>query len=298
MPRPVFADPRNVFVFARIFGSEQRKGITMAFLDAMLDLDPPRGIIDTNFLLREQRPKLDVLELSIVDVECTDARDVTYVAKMQVLEVEGFDRRLVCNVDEAYVIHTAPVALHPNRHDVVGITICDFLIWPDLGERKIPMLSRWSMIQPHTDTNGHGRTRLVFLELPKLDTTRPPKTMIEKWAYFFREAGDLTRVPEVLAEPPFIDALEAARIDTFTVAEWDAYILAGIAIQNQRGALAVASKRGYERGLRKGRQQAVERLCRELHIELTDDRQRELSALDTAGMQALLVRLEAHARWD
>jgi hypothetical protein len=41
MPRPVFADPKNTFVFARLFGSEQRKGITMAFVGG-LDVRPLR----------------------------------------------------------------------------------------------------------------------------------------------------------------------------------------------------------------------------------------------------------------
>ena len=96
------------------------------------------------------------------------------------------------------------------------------------------------------------RIRLIFFELPKHDASRPPQTVVEKWAYFFREADNLTVVPEVLAEHPFIDALEAARTAGFTAAEWDAYILAGMAIQNERGALAVAERRGREEGLRHG----------------------------------------------
>jgi len=35
-----------------------------------------------------------------------------------------------------------------------------------------------------------------------------------------------------------------ARTAGFTAAEWEVYILAGIAIQNERGALSVAEKRG------------------------------------------------------
>jgi hypothetical protein len=125
--------------------------------------------------------------------------------------------------------------------------------------------------------------------------------MVEKWAYFFREADNLMVVPEVLAEHPFITALEAARMASFTVAEWDAYILAGIAIQNMRGALAVAEKRGREDGLRQGREdglrQGVEVLCRALGIELTEERRRELANLKAAALAALLARLDARRSW-
>jgi hypothetical protein len=148
---------------------------------------------------------------------------------------------------------------------------------------------------------GEGRIQLVFLELPKYDASRPPQTAVEKWAYLFREAANLTMVPEVLAEHPFLDALDAARTATFLVGEWDVYIDAGMAVQNKRGALAVAEKRGREIGLRQGREaglrQSIEALCDVLDIELTDARRHELASLDATGLRALLARLGQHKHW-
>src|SRR5687767_10632574 len=122
-------------------------------------------------------------------------------------------------------------------NDVVGVTICDFVMWPDDGERRVPMLSRWQMAEQQTDVRGLGQLRMVFLELPKYDASRPPQTLVEKWAYFFREAGGLATVPEVLSEPPFVDALEAARAARFTVEEWDAHVLQCLAIMDARGMI-------------------------------------------------------------
>jgi len=51
-----------------------------------------------------------------------------------------------------------------------------------------------------------------------------------------------------LAHPPVLEALEAARTARFTTAEWDAYIAAGMAIQNERGALSLAHREGREEG--------------------------------------------------
>jgi predicted transposase/invertase (TIGR01784 family) len=293
MPRPTFADPKTDFAFKRIFGSEEHKSVLVAFLNDMLDLDEPHRIVAVELLPPEQRPTVAELKLSIVDVKCTDARGVTYVVEMQVLQVEGFEKRVVYNVAKAYVNQIARGELYPDLNDVVGITICDFELWPDNGERKIPMLSRWRMTEQQTGSKELGQIRLVFLELPKYDASRPPQTVVEKWAYFFREADNLTVVPEVLAEHPFIDALEAARTAAFTAAEWEAYILAGIAIQNERGALAVAEKRGREDGLRQG----VEALCGVLGIELSNEQQRELASMDAAGLAALLARLRQQKSW-
>jgi hypothetical protein len=162
------------------------------------------------------------------------------------------------------------------------------------------------MTEQQTGAKELGQIQLVFLELPKYDASRPPQTVVEKWAYFFREADNLTMVPEVLAEPPFIDALDAARTAGFTASEWDAYILAGIAIQNERGALTIAEKRGEQRGELRGEQrgreaglrQGIEALCGALGIELTDPRRRELASLDVPGLEALLVRLGERKRWE
>jgi predicted transposase/invertase (TIGR01784 family) len=224
---------------------------------------------------------------------------------MQVLQVEGFEKRVVYNVAKAYVNQIARGAGYPSLNDVVGITICDFVLWPDTEGRRLPMLSRWRMTELQTGAKELGQIQLVFLELPKYDISRPPQTVVEKWAYFFREADNLTVVPEVLADHPFIDALDAARTAGFTAAEWDAYILAGIAIQNERGALSFAEKRGKqlgrEEGLREGEQrglqQAVEALCDVLGLELTDERRRELTNLDAVGLAALLARLRERRSW-
>ena len=293
MAHPTFADPKTDFAFKRIFGSEEHKDVLVAFLNDMLGLDAPHRIVTVELLPPEQRPVVSELKLSIVDVRCTDARGVTYVVEMQVLQVEGFEKRVVYNVAKAYVNQIAQGELYPDLNDVVGITICDFELWPDNGERKIPMLSRWRMTEQQSGAQELGQIRLVFLELPKYDASRPPQTVVEKWAYFFREADNLTVVPEVLAEHPFIDALEAARTAGFTAAEWDAYILAGMAIQNERGALAFAERRGREDGLRHG----IEALCGVLGIDLTDDRRRELARLDAAGLSSLLARLKERRSW-
>jgi hypothetical protein len=117
--------------------------------------------------------------------------------------------------------------------------------------------------------------------------------LVEKWAYFFREADSLTAIPEALAHPPVLEALEAARTARFTTSEWDSYIAAGMAIQNERGALSLAQREGLEKGLRLG----IEALCDALGIELSVERKREIQALDAAGLEALVSKLRAERRW-
>ncbi|MBK8257841.1 MAG: Rpn family recombination-promoting nuclease/putative transposase [Polyangiaceae bacterium] len=301
MHQPTFADPKTDFAFKRIFGSEEHKDVLVAFLNDMLDLDNPHRIVSVELLPPEQRPPVSELKLSIVDVMCTDARGITYVVEMQVLQVEGFEKRVVYNVAKAYVNQIARGEQYPNLNDVVGITICDFELWPNREERQIPMLSRWRMTEQQSGAKELGQIKLVFLELPKYDASRPPQTTVEKWAYFFREADNLNVVPEVLREHPFIDALEAARTAGFSKADWEAYILAGIAIQNERGALAVAEKRGEARGeargTEKGLRLGIEALCGALGIEWTDERRHHLNRLGAQELEQLLAHLQSQKNW-
>jgi len=313
MARPTFADPKTDFAFKRIFGSEEHRHVLIAFLNDLLELDASHRITRVDLLSPEQRPAVAELKLSIVDVRCTDARGVTYVVEMQVLQVEGFEKRVVYNVAKAYVNQIRTGDVFPKLNDVVGITICDFELWPDEGDRAIPMLSRWRMTEQRTGAPGLGQIRLVFLELPKYDASRPPRTVIEKWAYFFREAKNLTMVPEALSARPFCDALEAARVASFKVDDWDAYIMARIAIQSGQAALAFAERRGREfgellgrergerrgkaRGKAQGLRHGVEALCRVLGIELTDERRYELARLPATELEALLGRLQERRSW-
>src|SRR5678815_3963326 len=144
MTRPVFADPKTDFVFQRIFGSEDHKPVLLGLLNDLLELDDAHRIQSVSLLAPEQRPKVAELKYSIVDVKCVDVRGTTYVVEMQVLNVEAFEKRVVYNVGQAY----------PDLNDVIGITICDFELWPHSKCYAVPMLSRWRMQEQKSGTRG------------------------------------------------------------------------------------------------------------------------------------------------
>jgi len=242
---PVFGDPKTDFVFQRIFGTEDHKTALIGFLNDILQLDAPHRITSVALLPPEQRPKVSELKYSIVDVRCVDAAGITYVVEMQVLNVEAFEKRVVYNVAKAYTNQLGVGFAYPELDDVVGISICDFELWPRRDDAPhVPMLSRWRLQEQHSGRKGLPHLQFVFLELPKYEAGHDPQTVVDKWAYFFREAGNLLAIPDALQHPPVLDALEGARTARFSREEWDAYIAAGMAIQNERGALSLARREG------------------------------------------------------
>jgi len=294
--QPVFADPKTDFVFKRIFGTVEHKPLLIALLDHMLELTGDRRILDVQHLSGEQHVGIPELKLSIVDVKCTDASGRRFVVEMQVLKVEGFDKRVVYNASKAYVMQLRNADEYPALCDVVGVTICNFNLWPereDAGGYKVPMLSRWRMQEQHSGERGLPQVQYAFLELPKYAAGDAPHTLIDRWAYFFRDAKNLSVVPPALSEDPFRGALEIARTATFAPAEWEAYERAKMAEQDARGALSMARQEGAEQGhksglaegLAEGKRDALLRLLARAKLTLApEERGRIASCTDIATL--------------
>ena len=253
---PTFADPKTDFVFKRIFGAEAHKDLLIALLNHLLELEGEHRILEVQHLFLEQHISVPELKLSIVDVKCTDATGRRFVVEMQVLKVEGFEKRVVYNASKAYVMQLRNADEYPTLCDVVGVTICNFKLWSETDERghdKVPMLSRWRMQEQHRGEAGLPQVQYAFLELPKYAAGDNPTTLVDKWAYFFRETKNLNVVPPSLSEAPFREALEVTRKTTFSPEEWELYERAKMAEQDARGALALAREEGAVEGHRSGK---------------------------------------------
>jgi len=295
--RPVFADPKTDFVFKRIFGSEIHKPLLIELLNALLELSGDHRIVDLKYLSSEQRVPVEELKMSVVDVKCLDERGRHYVVEMQVLNVEGFEKRVVYNTSKAYVTQLRAGEDYPGLDDVVGVTICDFLLWPGPplpGCAPVPMLSRWRMQEQHGGALGLAQVQYVFLELPKYCSGDDPQGAIDRWAYFFREAETLEMVPPALSQAPFREALEVARMAGFSAGELDLYDRVKMSEQDARGALGLADRLGVERGMR----ESIQTFCQAFGIELRADREAVLAGLGADELKALQVRLFRDRRWD
>jgi PD-(D/E)XK nuclease-like transposase len=328
--RPVFADPKTDFVFKRIFGSEVHKPLLIELLNALLELAGDHRIADLKYLSPEQHVPVEELKLSLVDVKCFDERGRHYVVEMQVLNVEGFEKRVVYNTSKAYVTQLRTGEDYPGLEDVVGVTICDFLLWPGPpapggapvppapsgapvppapSGAPVPMLSRWRMQEQHGGALGLSQVQYVFLELPKYRCGDAPEGMIDRWAYFFREAENLTVVPPALSVPPYREALEVARVAGFSAGELDLYDRAKIAEQDARGALSLAERQGREEGREEGRaegreegraaglREAIRALCQAFEIAIDAERAALLAGLGAGELQELQVRLLRDRHW-
>ncbi len=304
--RAVFADLKTDFVFKKIFGAEEHKDLLIALLNALLALSGERAIVAVTFLREEERPRVDELKFSIVDVKCCDARGTVFVVEMQVLNVAGFEKRVVYNASKAYVGQLSAGDGYPKLDDVIAVSICDFELWPDThGAPVVPLVSHWRMQEQHGGRRGLSQVQYVFVELPKYPLDREPSGSVEEWAYVFRAGSKLGAVPAMLHDAATRSALEATRAAGFTAAEWEAYDRAKVAEQDARGALEFAEHRGEAKGEAKGKAEgkaeglrtAIAAVCELLGIAIDEERGAELGGSSPGALEALLASIRRDRAW-
>ncbi|MFO0624954.1 MAG: PD-(D/E)XK nuclease family transposase [Polyangiales bacterium] len=204
---------------------------------------------ELEYLTGEQVPLVLGLKLSILDVRCREPGGATFIVEMQVLHVTGVLNRVVYNACKAYVGALKKGATDGELVDVVAVSICDFVLWPD-AERdaanasRVPLVSRWSMAEQASGHRALGQVQYVFAELPKLGD-EVPDSPNERWAAFFAHAQDLE--PRSLVDVPLTsaqrEALELAREETFTPAERDAIERSHEEVDQVRRTIAAADAR-------------------------------------------------------
>ncbi len=323
MPRPTFADPKTDFIFKRIFGSEPHKHLLIELLNVLLELEEGRRIEDLSYLSAEEKIPREEMKLSIVDVRCIDQRKTQYVVEMQLFNVAGFEERVIYNASKAFTQQLKTAEDYHQLKGVVGVTICDFCLWPDKPEpgsfalpikgakkaKTVPMLSRWRMQEQHSGNFGLSQVQYVFLELPKYTAGPHPVDLADKWALFFRDAENLDMIPPELDEEPFLEAFEIARTARLSEAEYEFYQKQKMAEQDGRGMLTKAREEGHAEGHAEGRAEGraegeekanrknIRAFCEATGIGWGDERQRHVYALPLEKLETLWASLLRDQRW-
>jgi predicted transposase/invertase (TIGR01784 family) len=222
-----FADLKNDFVFRRIFATHP--DILRGLLNDLLDRRGDKTIASLEYLPGEQLPLAEGAKLSILDVRCKDRAGTTFVVEMQLIHHPGFINRVVYNACKAYAGQLKAGGWYTDLTDVVAVSICDFVLWPDAHQETeklppVPMLSRWELTEKACGRPGLHQVQYAFLELPKVPKNKPePGAGAAYWAWLFVHAPELQEVPADLPPGPYRDALELANQAKFSQEELQAY---------------------------------------------------------------------------
>ncbi|MBV5277115.1 Rpn family recombination-promoting nuclease/putative transposase, partial [bacterium] len=90
-----FLDVKTDYAFKRVFGSEGSKPLLIGFLNAMLDYRGEYAIVDLSIVDPYQIPMLKGMKDTFVDVKAILANRKQLIIEMQVLNVPGFEKRIL-----------------------------------------------------------------------------------------------------------------------------------------------------------------------------------------------------------
>lgn len=256
MNRMVFINPKTDFAFKKIFGSEQSRGILTSFLNGILYAGD--SIIQDLIILDPyQAPRILGIKSSYLDVKARLSNGNWVIIEMQVLNVEGFEKRVLYNATKTYSAQLNKGDDYEILSPVIALTITDFEMFDDI-DRPIS----WFILKEKESSVEYpiSDLELVFVELPKFKVPLDSiETLTDKWIYFLQNAKDLSAVPDSMGSVTEIrQAFDIANQAGLTREELDLIERQLMYIQDQRGALThatrVAREQGLEQGLEQGRQ--------------------------------------------
>ncbi len=204
-----FINPKTDFAFKKIFGSDRSKTILTSFLNALLYQEQP-VIVDLEILDPYLAPKIQGMKDTFVDVRARLQGGRTVIIEMQVLNVEGFEKRVLYNAAKAYSTQLLVGESYHELHAVVALTIADFVMFPECAElQSAYVLKEKTRLTDYPE----GDLELVFVELPKFTKSLAElATVKDKWLYFLRNAPDLQVIPETMEAVPEIRAASRSRM--------------------------------------------------------------------------------------
>lgn len=245
-----FLNPKTDFAFKKIFGSEESRDILLSFLNAILELEHPYCIQEVQILDPYLAPKIKGMKDTYLDVRVKDEQGRSYIVEMQVLNVAGFEKRVLYNACKAYANQIQKGENYHALTAVVAITITDFTMFDDLPD----VVNRFKLRAKANPDICQDDLELVFAELPKFTLIENEfVTVLDKWLYFLKTAPDLSAIPPTLAQEPAIaHAFGIANKAGLSQEELDDQERREIFIQDQRGALSLAVQRAEQQAERRG----------------------------------------------
>jgi predicted transposase/invertase (TIGR01784 family) len=281
----IFINPKTDFAFKKIFGSEQSHDILISFLNGIL-YNGESIIADLEILNPYQAPRIRGVKDTYLDVKAQLADGKTVIIEMQVLNIEGFEKRILYNAAKAYSIQLGQGDQYTALNPVIALTITDFAMFSEFEaviSRFVLKEKDFLVDYPSCDLE------LVFVELPKFTLgLEQLTTLTDKWIYFLQNTRQLQAIPETMGAVPEIrQAFEVAKQANLNREELDELEHQAIFIQDQRNAIVRATRQGLEQGLEQGIRETQLAIAQKLLPSLDDAAISQITGLAIAEVQAV-----------
>ena len=237
-------NPMNDVLFKFIFGKEERKGITIDFLNAVLEESLEHPIKDICFTQTEQVPQDDGGKLTRFDVACELDSGEMIDVEVQVINYQNMQRRTLYYWSQMYLTGILSGEDYAELRPAITINILAFNILPQAEPHAM-----YSIYNAKTGDRLNRDMELHFLEIPKF-THKPVREMtkMERWlAYFANKLNEQEREELAMSEAAIRGAYDATGAFMMNPQDRMNYVNRQMAIMDYNSGMNAAEKRGEAR---------------------------------------------------
>ena len=202
-------NPMNDILFKFIFGKEERKHVTIDFLNAVLGRHGAKAIKDIQFQNSEIVPLYDDDKLTRLDIFCVTEDGTQIDVEIQIVDKKNMERRTLYYWSQMYLMNLARGGKYQNLKPSITINILRYTIFP--GQ---PAHSMYSIYNMETGRRLNEDMELHFLEVPKFQK-KPVSEMssVERWLAYFSNKLDIKEMEELaMNETAIQTALDATAV--------------------------------------------------------------------------------------
>ncbi|MEO1349921.1 MAG: Rpn family recombination-promoting nuclease/putative transposase [Cyanobacteria bacterium J06635_15] len=253
-----FINPKTDFAFKKIFGSPQSQPVLISFLNGLL-YDGTDTVQSLDILNPYQAPRIRGMKDTYLDVKALLNDGTSVIIEMQVLNVEGFEKRILYNAAKTYSTQLGSGDDYTLLNPVIALTITDFVMFEELdGYRSCFVLKEKDFLIDYPSYD----LELVFLELPKFEQSLGQlRSLMERWLFFLKNAKQLQAIPDEMNDVPALrQAFEFANQANLSPEELEDLEHQEIFIHDQRNAI----KRALNQGLEQGREEGIRQVAKQM----------------------------------
>ena len=238
-------NPMNDILFKFIFANEDRKQVTIDFLNAVLNRPDNQTIKDIQFKNSEIVPLFEDDKLTRFDVFCVTEDGTQIDVEIQIVNKKNMERRTLYYWSQMYLMNLNKGEKYQDLKPAITINILRYNIFP-----CEPFHSMYSIYNMETGRRLNEDMELHFLEVPKFQKKPISKmTRIERWlAYFSNKLNQQEMEELAMNEASIQTAMNATAIFMQNKEDRLKYLNREMAIIDYESDKAAWINEGVEKG--------------------------------------------------
>ena len=272
-----FVDVKNDIAFRKIFGNEKKTSILLSFLNAVLQLEGKNRIEEVQIINPYLLPRVAGEKASIIDIKAKDGKGQHFIIEMQVADADGFDKRVQYYTCKDYAQQINRGEEYKLLKPTYFIGILDFNFFEGKN-----YLSHHIIVDGETYEHKLKDIQFTFIELKKFNKAAEElENLVEKWIFFIKNAENLKVIPEHVEDPGLEEAYNDAELFNWDKEALRAYDNAFIALQDARGRITAAERKGMAKGMEQGMAKCMEQGIEQGKLE---EKKKSIQKLYSIGM--------------